>query len=250
MPPTGLISPASEKTPNAEGGAKQDLEAGLSVLQGIAGKENISDRLFGDLLTVKSRRAARQHWTPIAVAKRAAELLTNGESCNVLDVGSGVGKFCIVGALTSKGNFLGVERRVALVREARELSHAFGIPRVKFVCQEMGTLDWSGFDAIYLYNPFQENIDQTAQIDESFELTEEHYSDFVRTTQEKLAQTRLGTRVVTFHGFGGKFPAGYENTVREPWSGDFLELWVKRDSSLSVPVARAPDFYFEGPCTD
>jgi len=39
---------------------------------------------------------------------------------------------------------------------------------------------------------------------------------------------RAGTRVVTYHGFGGKLPAGYALASREPAGGDALELWIRQ----------------------
>ncbi|MBI3542695.1 MAG: hypothetical protein HY075_05405 [Deltaproteobacteria bacterium] len=56
------------------------------------------------------------------MARRAAELLTDGRAARVLDVGSGAGKFCLVGALSSKGRFVGIERQRRLVDLSRELA--------------------------------------------------------------------------------------------------------------------------------
>ena len=43
------------------------------------------------------------HWTPVHVARRAAQFLVTGPETRVLDVGSGPGKFCLVGALATQG---------------------------------------------------------------------------------------------------------------------------------------------------
>jgi SAM-dependent methyltransferase len=196
------------------------------ISENLSMKETVKDRVFSTLLTSASRRDSKRHWTSLAVAKRAAELLTGAKQCRVLDVGSGVGKFCIVGSLTTPAHFVGIERREALVREARELSAALGATRTEFVCGDISTVDWRSFDAFYLFNPFLENIDQSARIDLSFDYSQEKYAYFVEATRTKLQRAKRGTRVVTYHGFGGAFPSGYQRELREPWEEDYLELWV------------------------
>ena len=59
------------------------------------------------------------HWTPISVARRAATLLSQRPKTRILDVGSGVGKFCTVAALTTPGTFCGIERWGEMVDIAR-----------------------------------------------------------------------------------------------------------------------------------
>lgn len=43
----------------------------------------------------------------------------------------------------------------------------------------------------------------------------------------KLAKLAVGTRVVTYHGFGGDFPRGYRCERIEKSGTDRLEQWVK-----------------------
>jgi hypothetical protein len=37
-----------------------------------------------------------------------------------------------------------------------------------------------------------------------------------------------GTRVVTYHGFGGEFPGDYVLVHRVAVASDYLSLWIKR----------------------
>src|SRR5690606_16770782 len=119
--------------------AKVNIELGRKVVQMVMDGDEVNDPLFAAMLTYKSRKVSRRHWTPVAVARRAAQLLTEGEPRRILDVGSGVGKFCIVGALTTRATFVGVERREKLVKEAKALVAALDVPRVSFLCQEMSS---------------------------------------------------------------------------------------------------------------
>jgi hypothetical protein len=49
----------------------------------------------------------------------------------------------------------------------------------------------------------------------------------LRRVEQRLATTRPGTRVVTFHGLGGQLPAGFTRIEREPAGDDALELWTR-----------------------
>ncbi len=71
------------------------------------------------------RSLSERHWTPVDVAERAAELLVTSAGVRVLDVGSGAGKFCIIGALTTEGKFCGIEQRAHLIDVAREAARHY-----------------------------------------------------------------------------------------------------------------------------
>jgi len=42
--------------------------------------------------------------------------------------------------------------------------------------------------------------------------------------ERRLAAARPGTRVVTYHGFGGEMPPGFERVRRD---ADELSLWIR-----------------------
>ena len=123
------------------------------------------------------------------------------------------------------------------------------IPRVQFFEGDMSHLDWNLFDAFYLYNPFFENIHEHSRIDGSIDLNEQQFDEFVLTTKAKLSDAKVGTRVVTYHGFGGRMPSGYELSLQEPWGGDYLELWIK-EKPLTVRQPSGFNEYYDLPCTD
>ena len=88
-------------------------------------------------------------------------------------------------------------------------------------------IDWSDFDALYLYNPFELPLFSHTVTAQEHALS---YKDQVAHVQERLAKLRGGTRVLTFHGFGGVMPATYELAYHErvPIVGLDLVLWVQQ----------------------
>ena len=192
----------------------------------------ISDTLFDSHLPQSLQDLSENHWTTVAIARRAARLATTGhyrkdEECRVLDVGSGVGKFCIVGALSTTAHFVGVEQRESLTTIARDIAEKLAVPRVDFVTGNLDAVDWRDFHAIYMFNPFSENLDETARIDETCQLKWELFMKYVDQTDAHLSRLAKGTRVVTLNGYGGRFPDRYRQIHHEVAGGLSLELWRK-----------------------
>jgi SAM-dependent methyltransferase len=191
----------------------------------------LHDRDFDQLLPDDLRAHAPCHFTPVAVARRAAELLVDRPGARILDVGSGVGKFCIVGAAFTAGVFVGVEQRPRLVGIATALARVFGLARVEFAHENVVDVDWSSFDGFYLFNPFAEHLEEPpSPLDDTLELDPAHYLRYVRFVTQRLAEAKPGTRVVTYNGFGGTPLDGYALTADEEWGMDFLKLWIKAPS--------------------
>lgn len=183
------------------------------------------DQVFPDDL----RERSQLHWTPVAVAIRAAELLAPTPDTRVLDVGAGVGKVCLVGALVSGATWWGIEHDPVQVAAANHAAWTLGLGGcTRFVVGDASQLGWDEFDALYFYNPF------------GSAMLAPHASPFVRYAvvqrtirriEAQLACTRVGTRVVTYHGFGGRLPPGFARRAAEPAGGDTLELWVRERSA-------------------
>ena len=194
-----------------------------------------SDVEFDRAYDKQIRELSQQHWTPVRVAARVAHLLTRAGATRILDVGSGAGKFCIVGALATDAEFVGVERRGYLVDIAKQTALRFGADRATFVHASADNFSFEGFDGVYLYNPFYEQISRfLVQIDGGIERSPLMYRHFVRSTMNKLAAMAPPVAVVTFNGFGGPMPPEYDFLGDEPAGNDQLELWVK-----DVTVSRA-----------
>jgi SAM-dependent methyltransferase len=183
---------------------------------------------FDELYPLRARAVSSAFWTPIAVARRAAELLVVDASSRVLDIGSGVGKFCIVGAAVTGARFTGVEHRESFVGIARETAVRLGVEGADFIHGRFETVDIAAYDGVYLFNPFAESLwGAEGHLDESVELSDQRFRDDVELAERLLASAKVGTRVVTYHGFGGDMPLCYRLGLREARASGSLELWVK-----------------------
>lgn len=191
-----------------------------------AGSDEKFDQLYPDWV----QELSEMFWTPMAVALRSAELLVAKPGDRILDVGSGVGKFCFIGAATTAGVFHGIEQRSELVEVAQEVqrAHPWTETSVEFRVGNMSEEAWDQYQGIYLFNPFFEQTSGPwCQIDNSIGYSRETQERYVQTAVEKLASTRAGTRVATYFGFGSKMPAGFRKTSYEQFDKGPLELWLK-----------------------
>lgn len=167
-------------------------------------------------------------WTPLEVAKRALALLECERGQRVLDIGSGCGKFCTVGAICTEADFFGVEQRADLVDVAKTLAVKHSLSQIEYLTGNMNELDWQEFNAFYLFNPFHEQTSGPwVQIDDTVSYSRETQAAYVRTVVERLADLPSGTRVTTYFGFGGTFPSSYTKLAYEHFEQGPLELWVK-----------------------
>lgn len=209
----------------------------IDVLSLLGSGGLVPDDAFDLFFSPANRRLSSRHWTPVKVARRAAVHLAELPGTRVLDVGSGVGKFCIVGAVTTEGVFVGVEQRKHLIMEAEAVCNDFGIGRVVFHHGNMADLDWAEFDAFYLYNPFFENLVEFSSIDDSIPISFDLYYEYTALVKKKLRKLPLGTKVATYHGFGEKIPDCYEILVKERIGSGDLNIWVKTKDTIQLTEA-------------
>jgi hypothetical protein len=187
-----------------------------------------SDAAFDRVYDAKVRALSQEHWTPVAVAARAARMLTDAGATQILDIGSGPGKFCIVGALCTDARFVGVERRQWLVGVAGQAAAEMGASRATFVHSNIDEFSFAGFDGVYLFNPFYEQISKYVEmIDDDVERSSRAHRYFVQKIEEKLRDAEPPVAVVTYNGFGGRIPMGYRYLGDEPAGNDRLQMWIK-----------------------
>ena len=179
------------------------------------------DLLYPEYLQLLSLK----HWTPLTVAREAAEFLAVPDA-RVLDIGSGIGKFCLAaGHHFPETFFYGVEQRHELICLAEEAKAYINLPNVNFVFGNVTQINFKEFDHFYFYNSFHENIDQENQIDDTIELSESLYAYYHQYLYNELNNKPLGTRLVTFHSLEQEVPPGYK-VVRTSQNG-LLKMWVK-----------------------
>lgn len=194
----------------------EDLRAGRPV------KDPDLDRIYPDDI----RALSSKFWTPVNVAREAARLLLPEGKGRVLDVGAGVGRFCLVGALTTEGEFIGVEHRLSLVEVGREVFAAAGATRAGLIHGTPEDVDFADYDGLFFYAPFEENLfEGDWNIDHSVHLSADRFRDDVARTEAALVAAPVGLRVVTYQGFGGTMPASFK-LIEEAAHG-YLRAWLK-----------------------
>ncbi len=187
------------------------------------------DTLFPDWVVDLSS----MFWTPVHVAKRAAQLLVTRPGQRILDIGSGCGKFCMVGSATSEGQFYGIEQRPDLVEVAKQVAERHAIERVSFSCQNMIDLAQDDWDGLYLFNPFHEQTSGPwVQIDDSVGYSKETQARYVRHVLTMLETLKEGVRVATYFGFGAAFPPGFVKIAYEHYEQGPLEIWAKGEDAM------------------
>ena len=169
-----------------------------------------SDIQFHDLYPPSIQQLARRHWTPLNVARQAAQFLVTGDGVRVLDIGSGVGKFCL-GAAYYKPNafFYGVEQRKELVGHAEAAKNILGLSNVSFIHGNFTRLDLKQYDHFYFYNSFYENVKGTPKIDYKVSFSETLYDYYNSYLFRRLEEMPAGTRIVTRCSWEDRIPSSY-----------------------------------------
>lgn len=187
----------------------------------------LTDTSFNELLPGYLKFAARLYFTPIEVAKKAAEWLTENNEKRILDIGSGVGKFCIAAASHVDSHFYGVEYRKSLVQVGKHIAKHYQLNNVTLLNVNILDIDFSNYDGFYIFNPFYENLEKTKRLNDEVKLKAELYQVFLKYTDDQLDKAKVGTKLVTYHGNNFEVPNSYVK-INDAFNGD-LKLWVKQE---------------------
>jgi hypothetical protein len=191
----------------------------------------IDDKSFDKYIyPEKIQRISSVHWTPISIAMKASDLLVQNDNDKVLDIGSGVGKFCIIGALHTKGTFYGIEQRQKLHIISKKLIREFEVTNVKFIHSNIDRINFYDYNAFYFFNPFEENIYPKNKIDDTVSLSFSKYLQYTIHVRKEFERLPINTRIVTYCSDHEIIPSGYIQEYQD--SKDRLSLWVKRYNSI------------------
>ncbi len=189
-------------------------------------KLGLTEDNFNSCLPEYLQNKSRRFFTPFHVAHTAADWLTEDGQKRILDIGAGVGKFCIAGATHNDSYFFGIEYRPSLAKIANELIIKFNISNAVVQQGDVKEIDFKNFDAFYLYNPFFENLLPTLKLNNEVELAMSLYVYYFKHTEKQLENTKSGTRLVTYHGNNFEVPGSFSK-VKESKDGT-LKLWIKQ----------------------
>ena len=186
---------------------------------------NVKDDEFNIIYPERIRKLAKRHWTPIAVAKIAAQFLVDKPGTKVLDIGSGAGKFCMLGSTYTKGHFTGIEQREYFYQLSNRLMQSYRLPNVKFIHSNITEINFKDYNAFYFFNSFFENIDSTAMVDDTVKSDIKLYLLYSQYVREQLSGMPTGTRLVTYWSDLKEVPIGYK--IHSTSLEGLLKMWEK-----------------------
>ena len=117
----------------------------------------IKDEEFDMIYPAVMRKMSKRHFTEIEVAIKAAQLLVTKPKQKILDIGSGVGKFCFVAGSYTEANYVGVDYRKHFVELCNHLVLEHRFKNVSFIHSDVVNIDFTQYDAFYFFNSFLEN---------------------------------------------------------------------------------------------
>ena len=185
-----------------------------------------SDEQFNQLYPIDIQLLASWHWTPLHVAKKAAQFLAAEKNASILDIGSGVGKFCLIAAHYEPNvHFYGVEQRQHLIDYAEKANETLQLNNVTFLCKNFKDIDFKNFDHFYYFNSFYENLEGTSKIDDSIDYSTALFHSYSLYLMRQLALKPAGTRLATYHSSESEIPLGFHLVKAD--LDEQLKFWVK-----------------------
>lgn len=190
----------------------------------------IKDEEFDMIYSSDLRKISQKHFTEVDVAIKAAKFLVTKPGQKVLDIGSGVGKFCFVASCYSDAIFTGVDYREHYIKLCEKLADKYNFENVNFIHDDVVNIDFTKYDSFYFFNSFEEHADINAQMDDIIVTNREkfiHYTDFLKIQLDKLPG---GTNLVTYFAYPNQIPNSYK-LVSMHFGGN-LKCWKKSHLAL------------------
>jgi SAM-dependent methyltransferase len=187
----------------------------------------IKDNEFDTIYPGNINNLSDIYWTPVEVAIKAANLLVGSQKTRVLDIGSGAGKFCLIGAIITDGHFTGVEYRKSLVNLSTRIINHFNLENIKIIHSNIIDINFAEYDAFYFFNSFYENIifDDDLKIDSSVELSLSLYKQYSDSLYKKLEELDSGKKLVTYCCSDRQIPKNFRLEYLD--ENNELKLWIK-----------------------
>lgn len=185
-----------------------------------------SDDQLNEIYPLSIQSKAYRHWTPLNVARKASQFLAAENNVRILDIGSGVGKFCLAAAFYKpKAFYCGVEQRESLIYCSNVVKQRLHLKNVSFIHANFTQIDFRNYDHFYFFNAFYENLAGTDKIDNSIDYSKELYHYYNRYLYKQLEQKPAGTRLATYHSLEDEVPGGYHIVGSE--MDNLLKFWIK-----------------------
>lgn len=184
--------------------------------------KNISDEEFNNLFPAEISDHSKLFWSSREAIETAVNWL---DGCkNILDIGSGNGKFCLIGSYLIDAQFTGVEIRETLVQHAQKIALSTNT-NTSFIHDDVKNIDCSVYDGFFFYNSFGEHICTSGAFDNQIENSDAVYDFYQNILTSKLQTTKIGTRFVTHNNEGLFMPETFQ--LQEMTDDNELTLWIK-----------------------
>ena len=179
------------------------------IFEQLKQKKYPTDAVFDTIYPKKYQEHSARHFTPVHIAVKAARLLVDSPTDKILDIGSGVGKFCCIGAGLTGAHFYGVEKRKTLANLSNKIKRTHKLKNAHFINDDFTTLDFKQFKGIYFFNSFHEHFDETCVLDETSKVSLDEYKKYHERLIMKLNECEPGTKLVTYYTFKNKIPSSF-----------------------------------------
>lgn len=179
------------------------------IIEKLQSGDLVKDVDFDRIYPPRIRALSEIQWTSVDVARQIASLVGKDSRARFIDIGSGVGKLCAILSLITKMEIHGIEQRKDLFEISQRAVQENHLERVFLTHGNVLDLDWSKYDIIYFYNPFQEHTHDGSEIgliDKNIDLDRKYYMQYVCEVFRQVSHLKPGKKVITFHGYGGLMP--------------------------------------------
>lgn len=191
----------------------------------IKANREISDQEFDQVYPSHIQSISELHFTSIEVAKEASTFLAE-KSHRILDIGAGVGKFCMIGSVWTDAKYIGVEQRSTLCDIANRVISRYRLDQVDILNTNITSVPFTEFKSFYFFNAFHENLYTPDAIDQSVELNMDLYLEYSYYVRDQLDRMPRGTRLVTYHSHLRELPESY--LLKHTSFGSDLKFWERR----------------------
>lgn len=198
----------------------------LPIKSENAGNWFETDVKFNQLYPPFIQELADMHWTPLKIVRSVVRFLAADECVKILDIGSGVGKFCLAAAhYQPYAQIYGIEQRESLVEYANWAKNILDLSNVSFHYGNFTQLNLKMYDHFYLYNPFFENIARRGRIDNSILYSESLFNYYNQYLFKQLEAMPVGTKIATYCSWDEEIPQGYH--LRDTDFQNLVKFWIK-----------------------
>lgn len=189
----------------------------------------MTDAFWDSFLPQNFQTLSPFQWTPISVIERTWNFLSHDGVSSLVDLGSGVGKFCIYLSLLSHHSIdiLGLEDREELVNVSESLKKHWEVTKVQFKKENFLNQFPKGHSHYYCFNPLYETMKGTHSIDSNKIKSATQFLKDLQILKQNLLLMKPKSKLITFHGFGGNFLPGFRIILKEEISGGEYLIWER-----------------------